>query len=63
LVVSRAESTHMRLVQTSFIINHTEIHGLLHHVFVKKKINGSGGKCLRAGFLTPVEGKRDRWGG
>ena len=30
LVVSRAESTHMRLVHTSFIINHTEIHGLLH---------------------------------
>ncbi len=29
----------------------------------RKKFNGSWGKCLRAGFLTTVEGKRDRWGG
>jgi hypothetical protein len=27
----------------------------------KKKIHGSWGTCLRAGFRTPVEGKRDRW--
>ena len=27
----------------------------------KKKIDGSWGKCLRAGFRTPVEGKRGRW--
>jgi hypothetical protein len=27
----------------------------------KKKIHGSWGKCLRAGFRTPVEGKRGRW--
>jgi hypothetical protein len=30
---------------------------------VTREILDSGGKCLRAGFLTPVEGKRDRWGG
>ena len=29
----------------------------------KKKIHGSLGKCLRAGFRTPVEGKRGRWAG
>jgi hypothetical protein len=29
----------------------------------KKKIHDSWGKCLRAGFRTPVEGKRGRWGG
>ncbi len=27
----------------------------------EEKIHGSWGKCLRAGFRTPVEGKRDRW--
>ena len=30
---------------------------------IKKKIDGSWRKCLRAGFRTPVEGKRGRWGG
>ena len=29
----------------------------------KKKIHGSWGKCLRAGFRTPVEGKRGTWAG
>ena len=29
----------------------------------KKKIHVSWGKCLGAGFRTPVEGKRGRWGG
>ena len=29
----------------------------------RKKIHGSWGKCLRAGFRAPVEGKRGRWGG
>ena len=29
---------------------------------VKKKFHDSWGKCLRSGFHTPVEGKRDRWG-
>jgi hypothetical protein len=29
----------------------------------EKKIHGSWEKCLRSGFRTPVEGKRDRWGG
>ncbi len=28
----------------------------------KEKIHGNWGKCLRSGFRTPVEGKRDRWG-
>ena len=27
----------------------------------EKKIHGSGGKILRAGSRTPVEGKRGRW--
>ena len=29
----------------------------------KKQIHGSWEKCLRPCFRTPVEGKRDRWGG
>jgi hypothetical protein len=29
----------------------------------KTKIHDSWGKCLRSGFLTPVGGKRGRWGG
>jgi hypothetical protein len=28
----------------------------------KKKFHDSWGKCLRTGFHTSVEGKRDRWG-
>jgi hypothetical protein len=28
-----------------------------------EKIHGSWGKCLRIGFLMPVEGRRDRWAG
>jgi hypothetical protein len=28
----------------------------------KKNFHDSWGKCLRTGFRTPVEGKRDRWG-
>ena len=35
---------------------------VLKHILEKrKKIHGSWRKCLRAGFRTPVEGKRDRW--
>jgi hypothetical protein len=29
----------------------------------KTKIHVSWGKCLRTGFLMPVEGRRDRWAG
>ena len=39
------------------------IPGITENYKTKKKIHGSWGKCLRAGFRTPVEGKRGRWGG
>ncbi len=38
----------------------TGFHFLIDHLS-KKKIHDSWGRCLRAGFRTPVEQKRDRW--
>jgi hypothetical protein len=32
-------------------------------ILLNRIIHGFRRKCLRAGFLTPVEGKRGRWGG
>jgi hypothetical protein len=67
LIVAKSTSwnfcTVLRVVPLEGLNWYTYCRCLRKHLKWKKKIHDSWGKCLRTGFLMPVEGRRDRWSG